>query len=148
MDFTLFIDKYGLIGVFLITIISYSVIPFPGEAAVLAAALVLNPYKVILFAFLGSTIGMLSDYYLGYKGISKLHKKKSKWSREAKKLFKKHGHASVLLFGWMPFIGDPLLVLAASFKMNFIKFFVFSTVGRLIYITITVITGVGLGRII
>lgn len=135
-------NNYGFLGVFIITLIAYSILPFPSEAGIIAASTFLNPYLVLLVAFIGSTIGIITSYIIGLNGLRKIiEKKNTKITRKAKKLFNKYGHLSILLFSWFPFIGDPLIILAGSFKMNFWKFLIYSIPGRILYFGLSIWAG-------
>ena len=139
------LNKYGLFGVMIVTFISYSIIPFPSEAAVIGVATVINPYYVLIFALIGSTFGVILNYYTGLKGVKRiLPKKISKIYKKADKIFDKYGEVSILLFGWLPFIGDSLTILAGTFEMNFGKFLIYSTIGRLIFLIAVIIIGVSI----
>lgn len=143
-----FLNKYGLIGLLIITFISYSIIPFPSEAAITASSIIFNPFYVMIFALVGSTIGSLTNYYIGHKGIKKLFRKKSGINQKTINLFKKHGAWSIIIFGCLPLIGEPLTILAGSFEMNFWKFLLYSTIGKIIYFTILILFGVGIESLI
>lgn len=148
---TTLIMKYGLIGVFITTLVSYSIIPFPSEAAIIAATFFLNPIYVGLFAFAGGTIGSLTNYYIGKKGIRKIVKEKykeTKWKEKAKKIFSKFGPASIILFSNFPLIGDPLMIIAGSFDMKIIKFLIYSSISKIIYIILVISLGKGLENLI
>ena len=140
-----FLNKYGLLALLIITFVSYSVIPFPSEAAIAMAVIMFNPFYIMIVVLIGSTFGSMTSYYIGYKGIRKIFKKNSNIDKNAKKLFHKYGPVSILFFGWLPLIGDPMIILAGSVEMKFGKFLLYSTLGRLIYFTITIIFGLSLG---
>jgi len=76
------ISTSGLIGLFLISIISFSILPGPSDIATFAGiALGFSPTKVILVASLGAIIGRAINYYLGSLGESYIVKKK-KWLKK------------------------------------------------------------------
>ena len=65
----LILGDYGLLGVFLTTLIAYSIIPLPSEAVIIGASLILNPFLVLLVALTGATLGTITNYYIGIKGF-------------------------------------------------------------------------------
>lgn len=144
LDLT-FLNSYGLAGVLLITFLAFTILPFPYEAAIIIATLANNPFYVLLFAFIGSMLGSLTNYYFGLKGVRKLlPKKKSKLKINARKIFDKYGNLSVLLFSWFPLIGDPIIILAGGFKMKLSKFLIYASIGRIIYFSLLIWFGVGI----
>ncbi len=148
------IEQYGLIGLFLANLLAYTILPFPSEATVIAASFFFNPIIVIVVALAGSTIGSIINYYIGKKGVKKLmdkkykKKKKAKWYKKAKKLFSEYGAASILLFGSVPLIGDPLIIVAGSFNMKFWKFIFYLTIGKILYYIIMISIGKGFEAIL
>ncbi len=86
----------------------------------------LNIWLLFISATLGNTLGSIINYILGRKGIEYLLKNgytKQKDINRADKLFAKYG-AIVLLFSWMPIIGDPITFVAGVLKYRF-RWFVF-----------------------
>ncbi|MEK6925834.1 MAG: VTT domain-containing protein [Nanoarchaeota archaeon] len=143
-----FFNELGLLGVFIVTFLSYSIIPFPSEFSIVAASWFFKSGYVLLFALAGSILGSLSSYYIGYKGIRRFFPKKgSKALGKVEKIVDKYGPLSLFLFGWLPFIGDPLIIIAGSLRMNFWKFLVYSTLARAIYFIIVIWFGVSLGSL-
>ncbi len=136
------LSNYGLFGLFLVNFLSYSIIPLPSEAATVFSAIIFNPYITFVVAFVGATVGTLTNYYIGLKGIRKfMPEKKSKTRKRANEIFRKYGNVGILFFSWLPIIGDPLTIVAGSFKMNFWKFLVYTSVGKAVYIALTIILG-------
>ena len=144
----IFLNKYGLIGLLIINFIAYSIIPFPSEAAIIASLIIFNPFQVFIVSLIGSTLGGITSYYIGHKGIKRIFKRKSKINKKAKRIFKKYGSLSILLFSSLPIIGDPLIVLAGSLEMPFWKFSAYSLINRIIYLSIMVIFGIGFESIL
>lgn len=134
----LLIENYGLAGLVIANFLAYSIIPIPSEAAIIASTTVLNPVNIFLFSFVGATLGSILNYYIGYWGRNlykkvKDKKKTSKREKQAERIFHRYGPISVLLLGWLPIIGDPLIIISGVFKMNFKKFLIYSSIGKIIY---------------
>jgi len=128
------IDNYGLFGILLGTFLSYSLIPLPSDPIIVLGGNLFNPYSVLFVSLLGSTLGSTLNYYIGLKGIRTFFiKHPSKKGKKAEKLFDKWGPKSIVFFSWVPFIGDPLFVIAGTLKMKFWKFLLYSTLGKLWY---------------
>jgi membrane protein YqaA with SNARE-associated domain len=136
-----------LLGVFISHLIAYSIIPFPSEAFLIGASLIKNPFLVISIALIGSTIGSITNYYIGLKGLRKAYDKRKKWERKAEEIIDKYGAFGLVLFGNVPLLADPLIIVAGSFKMNFWKFLIYSTMGKILYFAIIVSIGKGFGAL-
>lgn len=99
---------------------------------------------------LGSTIGGLLNYFIGFGGntlITKFKKKKDGKDIEQKnndnKLLKKFGWSAIFFAAWIPIIGDLILIAAGAKKMKFVKFIIFMITGKT-FKTIAVVSGLGL----
>lgn len=128
------IDNYGLFGILIGTFLSYSILPVPTDVVIVLGVNFFNPYVVLFMSLLGSTLGSTLNYFIGLKGIRIFFiKRSSKKEKKAENMFNKWGPISIVLFGWLPFIGNPLVVIAGILKMNFWKFLVYSTLGKIWY---------------
>lgn len=142
------INQYGLLGVFFAHLLAYSIIPFPSEAAIIGAALVIDPVFVILAALLGSTLGSLTNYLIGKKGIKRFMNHKSRWYKRSLHLFETYGGLSIVLLGNFPLIGDPLMIIAGSFEMKLSRFLLYSTIGKTLYFILIILVGKGIENLI
>src|SRR3989338_458064 len=136
------LENYGLLGIFISSFLSYSIIPFPAEASIFTGLSFAGPYIVVLIVFAGSTLGSITTYYLGYKGVRRFvssEKKRDKW---AEKLFDRYGPLSLLTLSWLPLIGDPLILLAGTLELNFWKFLIYTTIGKVIYFILLIWFGI------
>jgi len=144
-------QDYGVIGLSLNSFLSATAIPLPTE--ILTSALLLGGESQILVGIaliLGSTIGGVLNYFIGFGGntlITKFKKKKDQKKVEQKnrdsKLLEKFGWSAVFFASWIPVIGDFILISAGAKKMKFIKFLVFMVTGKT-FKTIAVVSGLGL----
>ena len=120
-------EEWGLIGCFLICFISATVIPFPSEAAVLYFVHSgYEPWLILFLASLGNTLGGLTNYALGYFGRKIMQKKEQ---QKGESWIKRFGIWSAL-FSWLPFIGDPILILLGYYKTPFWKVAGFTAFGK------------------
>jgi len=99
-------QDYGIIGLLLNSLLSATAIPLPTE--ILTSALLIGGENVFLVGFvliLGSTIGGLLNYFIGFGGnklFSKYRKKKngndSKHEKKSHKLLDKFGYRVISFF--------------------------------------------------
>ncbi len=142
-------QDYGIIGLFLNSLLSATAIPLPTE--ILTSALLIGGESVFLVGIalvVGSTIGGLINYSIGFGGnklFNKLKKKKNNIEHEKKsnKLLDKFGWGSIFFAAWIPVIGDLILISAGAKKLKFTKFVALMVTGKTVK-TIIVVSGLGL----
>ena len=144
-------QDYGIIGLFLNSLFSATAIPLPTE--ILTSALLIggeNVFLVGIALIVGSTIGGLLNYFIGFGGnklVSKFRKKKNgndaKHEKKGNKLLDKFGWGAVFFASWIPVIGDFILISAGAKKMKFSKFMAFMVTGKMVK-TIAVVSGFAL----
>lgn len=140
MPLSLFYQNLGLVGIFLASFLSHSILPLPLEPTLLVASKLFNNYFIFIFALAGAIVGSILNYYIGHKGIKFfMPKPNSKSYQKAQKLFLKYSKLSLIVFGWVPFIGDPLTVVSGAFKMNFKEFLIYSTIGKAWHLALIII---------
>ena len=145
-----YFQEYGVIGLFLNSLLSATAIPIPTE--ILASALLIGGENIILVALalvIGSVIGGILNYFIGFGGnkLIKKMKKKSDAEKQDKnhnKLLDKFGWSAIFFAAWIPVIGDLILISAGIKKMKFVKFSIFMVSGKIVK---TIIVVVGLGTI-
>ena len=125
--------QFGYLGLFIVSIIAASIIPFSSEILVVAMPpLGFNPWIVGLVATLGNVVGALTMYWLGFKGVDYVVKRytvKKERIEKAENWFKKWGAPSLLLAG-LPIIGDPICLAAGAVHMRMPKFLIWTFVGK------------------
>ena len=98
-----------------------------------------SPLILLTVAGLGNTLGSITNYYIGKKGVDYLLKRQKisqKSLKKSEKFFEKWGGWSLLL-SWMPIIGDPITLFAGVMHYPFIKFIILVAIakfGRYIFI--------------
>ncbi len=118
--------NYGYFGLFIASVLASTIIPFGSEGILLF--LIYKKFNIpalIFVASAGNYLGACTSYYIGFKGRGFVEKYLSIDPRnleKAEKYFSKYG-TGVLLFTWLPIIGDALTVLGGLLK---VKFWVFS----------------------
>ena len=143
-------QEYGIIGLFLNSLLAATAIPLPTE--ILTSALLIggeNIFLVVIALIIGSVIGGILNYFIGLGGnklVKKLKKNTDKKEHDKKhnKLLDKFGWSAIFFAAWIPVIGDLILISAGIKKMKFTKFLIFMISGKIIK---TVIVVIGLGSI-
>ncbi len=93
-------QDYGIIGLFLNSLLSATAIPLPTE--ILTSALLIGGENVFLVGFvlvIGSSIGGLLNYFIGFGG-NKLFNKFRKKKNGNNVAHEKKGHKLLDKFGW------------------------------------------------
>jgi len=145
-----YFQEYGVIGLFLNSLLSATAIPIPTE--ILTSALLIggeNIFIVSLALIIGSVIGGILNYFIGFGGtkLFKKIKKETDIERNEKKhnkILDKFGWSAIFFAAWIPVIGDLILISAGIKKMKFVKFSIFMVSGKIVK---TIIVVVGLGTI-
>ena len=143
-------QEYGIIGLFLNSLLSATAIPLPTE--ILTSALLIggeNTFLVGIVLVTGSIIGGILNYFIGFGGnklFNKFKKKKNLESDEHKKkhskLLDEFGWGAIFFSSWIPVLGDVVLISAGAKKMKFTKFALFMITGKTVKIVI-VVAGLG-----
>jgi len=157
LDVTAFINTFGYLGIFLISMVGsgIGVIPLPSFVVVIAAGAILDPILVGLSAGFGAAIGELVAYVLGLGilyGHSRL-KKRRRMKREAmkesrrlgfwrkwfsvkrlRKFFhhKYYGPAVIFIFAVTPLPDKIIGFVCGAIKYDAKKFFLFTLIGKII----------------
>ena len=130
------------IGLFLSSFLSATILPGQSEIA-LTSLIILNNHSLsflVFIASLGNVLGSLLNWFIG----SKLERfKKKKWFpvtklqlKKASNWYHKYGKWTLLL-SWVPFVGDPITIVAGIFRipiMHFILIVSFAKTMRYIFI--------------
>ncbi|MBS7612444.1 DedA family protein [Candidatus Bathyarchaeota archaeon] len=148
-DVKAFFDNYGIVGVFIATILAGTVIPLGSPALVIvAASFGLPPIALIIVATTGFTIGMTINYGLAYRlGRSYVVKKLGENKLEdISNLWGKWGWIIYIIFGTIPVLPVELLSLFCGLlKTRFDIFLVLTFISRFILFTVLVYFGEHIG---
>ncbi len=127
------LSVYG--GLFLVALLSASILPLQSEA-VLVGLLLSNNYPVgllLMVASVGNVLGSLLNWYLG-KYLQRFQQRrwfpvKPEQLDKASHWYLKYGKWSLLL-SWVPIIGDPLTVIAGVLREPFLPFLLLVTIAK------------------
>lgn len=130
------LQRYGYIGIFLISIAANAtiIIPLPGVAITTAMGAIFNPLGVAVAAGLGASLGELSGYLAGFSGQGVVEKasfyeKLTGWMRS-------HPRLNMLAILVLAFIPNPLFdiagMAAGALKIPLWKFLIPCAIGKIL----------------
>jgi membrane protein YqaA with SNARE-associated domain len=140
---TLALPEVGLSTVFVVSLISATLLPLGSEPAVFGL-IKLNPelfWPTIAVATLGNTLGGIIDWWMGYGAHTALNRYRGMAadSHHARALrwLERLGPKACLL-SWLPGVGDPLCAVAGWLRLPFWPCAVYMAIGKCLrYITMT-----------
>lgn len=134
------LPRYGLATVFVVAVISATLLPMGSEPAVFGLVK-LNPalfWPAVLVATAGNTLGGAISYWMGY-GAERAYERMTHKHGEARALawLRRFGPRACLL-SWLPVVGDPLCAVAGWLRLPFWPCVAFMAVGKFLrYVTFT-----------
>lgn len=137
--------NYGYLGLFLASFLASTVVPFGSEWLVLLLVqMKFSIIAVVLVASTGNFLGACTSYYIGLKGRGLIERHlgiESAKIEKAEGYFSKYG-AYVLLFTWLPFIGDAFTVVSGLMRLRFWLFSVLVFTGKFLrYLAVAYLAG-------
>lgn len=128
--------QVGLASVFIISLISATLLPLGSEPAVFAVikANAILFWPAMLVATVGNTLGGMIDYWMGYGAKHMFARERgTRWFA----WLERYG-AKTMLLAWLPGIGDPLCTVAGWLKLPFWPCVLYMAVGKFLrYLCIT-----------
>ena len=127
--------NYGYQGLFLASFLASTILPFGSEGILIY--LVQKKFNIpalVLVASVGNFLGACTSYYIGLKGrgfVETYLRFDPKDIEKAEKIFLKYG-PFVLLFTWLPFIGDAITVASGILRFKFWIFCILVFTGKFI----------------
>ena len=141
------LPQVGLPAVFVVALISATLLPLGSEPAV--AALVLNEpglfWPAVLVATAGNTLGGAISWWMGYGAERAWEAARHRPPHEQRALawLRRFGPRACLL-SWLPLVGDPLCALAGWLRMPFwpcLGFMAIGKLGRYVVMTALILWG-------
>ena len=135
------LPKFGLTTVFVVALISATLLPMGSEPAVFGLVK-LNPelfWPAVLVATAGNTVGGAITWWMGYGVEFAYEKVKHHKPAEGKALAWLHRFgAKACLLAWLPVVGDPLCAVAGWLKLPFWPCVAYMAIGKFArYLTLT-----------
>ena len=134
------LPKFGLSTVFVVSLVSATLLPLGSEPAVFGLVK-LNPalfWPAVGVATLGNTLGGAITWWMGYGAEQAYERLKHRApQRQALAWFARFGPRACLL-SWLPGVGDPLCAVAGWLKMPFWPCVAYMAIGKFArYVTLT-----------
>jgi len=124
------LPKVGLSAVFLVALISATLLPLGSEPAVFGL-IKLNPalfWPALLVATAGNTLGGAITWWMGY-GAERFYERATHHPPRALRWLERFG-AKACLLSWLPVIGDPLCAVAGWLRLPFWPCLAYMAVGK------------------
>lgn len=136
------LPKYGLSTVFVVALVSATLLPMGSEPAVFGLAK-LNPdlfWAAVLVATAGNTIGGAITWWMGY-GAERVYERVTHnpgvAHPRALAWLERFGPPACLL-SWLPVVGDPLCAVAGWLRLPFWPCVTYMAIGKFLrYVTMT-----------
>lgn len=144
----IFLQNYGLAGIFVLTVLSGTVVPLGSPALVAAASMFLDPLPLAIVASIGFTVGMSINYLLAYRfGRPYVIKRiSSERLDEITRAWTRWGLIIYVIFGLTPILPVELLSFVCGLlKTRATTFLILSFLPRLVVFTIFAYFGQYLG---
>lgn len=129
-----FSASQGLPALFVLSFLAATVLPLGSEW--LLVLLIIGGHHIptaVTVATLGNYFGACTTYFIGIFGsdffIRKILRLDERDSTRAAKLYQRYGVWSLLL-SWLPIVGDPLCLLAGTFRTPFSLFSLVVLLGK------------------
>lgn len=132
------LQHFGLLGLFLVNILANATVflPVPVFIPVFVGGAIWDPFKVGIISGLGSAIGELVGFFLGFGGrgiINHIETKKKKLLYRIEKWFHRSGFLTIFIASALP---DPFFdlvgILAGTLNYSPFKFFLATVMGRIL----------------
>lgn len=146
-------ENYGYSVIFFGLLLEFIALPFPGEttmayAGYLSYAERLDFWKLIILAFLGTTLGMTITYYIGIKAGLPFLNKYGKWLllspdklTKTQLWFRRYGNALIFIGYFVPGIRHFTGYFAGMVAVPLRKFMLFAYSGAIIWVLLFVSIG-------
>jgi len=124
----------GLLGLFIGTFLSATLIPFPSEVILIGMLEAgISVYACLVVATAGNFLGSITNYVIGYLGNSETLIKFFKLNQTKLDLWEsrlsEHG-VYLGLLAWLPIVGDPMVAALGFFRVKFIPLAALMLLGK------------------
>ena len=136
------LPELGLGSVFVVSLVSATLLPVGSEAAVFGLVK-LNPamfWPAVVVATVGNTMGGAISWWMGFgaeRAVERVTHRSTYAHPQALRWLERFGPKACLL-SWLPFVGDPLCAVAGWLKLAFWPCVLYMAIGKFArYLTMT-----------
>jgi len=156
--FTNVIHTLGYSGIFILMICESMILPVPSEAVMPFAGYLVQQHQftmffVVLYSSIGTIVGSLISYTMGYLGGKPFILKVGKYLLLNKhhldmteRFFDRHGKLTIFVSRFIPVIRHLISIPAGTGRMNLVSFIVFTIIGGTLWNTFLAYFGFYLGK--
>jgi membrane protein YqaA with SNARE-associated domain len=131
------LPQVGLTSLFVVSMLSATILPLGSEPAVFAVVKANGQmfWPAMCVATVGNTIGGIVDYWLGYTAKQAFAgERRTRWFGWLERF-----GAKTMLLSWLPGVGDPLCALAGWLRLPFWQCVLYMAIGKFLrYVTMTI----------
>ncbi|MBU0980423.1 MAG: DedA family protein [Nanoarchaeota archaeon] len=150
---TLFIDKIGYIGIFVLMVLESMIAPIPSEAVMPFAGYLVTQgrfdfWTAAIISGLASVVGSLIGYYMGYVGGYPIVRKVGKYLfldeghlKWTERFFKKYGSITIFTARFIPVVRHLISIPAGIARMDLKRFVFYTAIGATIWNTFLLYVG-------
>lgn len=147
------LPRVGLSAIFVVSLVSATILPLGSEPAVFGYVKLAPDdfWPAVGVATMGNTLGGIISYLMGlgaekgYEAWQEKHGHAAVAEQRRKHAGRWHEHVSrwvhrfgppALIFSWLPFIGDPLCIVAGWLRLPFWPCVLFMAIGKFLRYTV------------
>lgn len=141
-DSLVYFKQFGYLGLFILNTLGSATlaIPTPLFLTAIAAGSVLNPFFVTIISSLGSAIGELTGYWVGYNAVDVLEKDKN--VQKVKGWMDKYGLMALFVLSAIPNpIFDAAGIFAGATKIPVYKYLLIVWLGKMVKFAVLAFSG-------
>ena len=151
-DWINYLLQFRYVGVFLVSLVGTAsiIIPIPYTLVILTLAInpEWDPLLLTVAGGLGSGIGELSGYLIGYYGRSAISKERRRKMDFMIRIFNRYGAIAIFIFALTPLPDDLLFIPFGMLRYSFVKAFIPSILGKLLMCSILAYGGQAYGDVL
>lgn len=144
-------QNFGYFGVFLIGLIGAAsiIIPIPTTVVLLGVATtgIFDPFLLALAFGVGSAVGQLTSYAVGYAGRMAVSRKYERRLNAMLEIFKHYGMIAVFIFALTPLPDSLLFIPMGLVHYNLLKVFIAAVAGKICMSLIITYSGSAVGQV-
>jgi membrane protein YqaA with SNARE-associated domain len=131
---TTFVVQYGYLGIFFISLLGALsiVVPIPYTILIFTFGHYLDPVLIAVAGGVGSALGEISGYALGYAGRTIASEERRRKMDYFLRFFRRYGAVTVFIFALTPLPDDLLFIPLGIMRYNFLKAFIPCLLGKTI----------------